>query len=74
MTQGKRRPDGIVSSRTCLILLLIILLIFPPWMFGDQIGWALPYEHRFPNPQLAKLIANGPTLSVYYLGGLPPKA
>jgi poly(beta-D-mannuronate) lyase len=41
---------------------------------GDQIGWALPYEHRFPNPQLAKLIANAPTLSVYYLGGLPPKA
>ncbi len=41
---------------------------------GDQIGWALPYEHRFPNPQLAKFIANAPTLSVYYLGGLPPKA
>src|SRR5580704_15287107 len=41
---------------------------------GDQIGWALPYEHRFPNPQLAKYIANAPSLSVYYLGGLPPKA
>jgi len=41
---------------------------------GDQIGWAPPYEQRFPNPQLAKLIANAPSLSVYYLGGLPPKA
>lgn len=41
---------------------------------GDQIGWAPPYEHRFPNPQLAKLIANAPNLSIYYLGGLPPKA
>lgn len=41
---------------------------------GDQIGWAPPYEQRFPNPQLAKLITNAPTLSVYYLGGLPPKA
>lgn len=40
---------------------------------GDQIGWAPPYENRFPNPQLAKLIANAPSLSVYYLGGLPPK-
>jgi poly(beta-D-mannuronate) lyase len=41
---------------------------------GDQIGWAPPYEQRFPNPQLARLIANAPTLSVHYLGGLPPKA
>jgi poly(beta-D-mannuronate) lyase len=41
---------------------------------GDQIGWAPPYEHRFPNPQLAKFIASAPNLSVYYLGGLPPKA
>jgi poly(beta-D-mannuronate) lyase len=41
---------------------------------GDQIGWAPPYEHRFPNPELARLIANAPTLSIYYLGGLPPKA
>ena len=41
---------------------------------GDQIGWALPYEHRFPSPQLAKLIANAPSLSAYYMGGLPPKA
>jgi poly(beta-D-mannuronate) lyase len=41
---------------------------------SDQIGWAPPYEHRFPNPELAKLIANAHTLSVYYLGGLPPKA
>lgn len=41
---------------------------------GDQIGWAPPYEHRFPSPQLAKYIANAPSLSVYYLGGLPPKA
>jgi len=41
---------------------------------GDQIGWAPPYEKRFPNPELAKLIAEAPNLSVYYLGGLPPSA
>jgi poly(beta-D-mannuronate) lyase len=40
---------------------------------GDQIGWAPPYARRFPNPTLSKYIANAPTLSVYYLGGLPPE-
>ena len=39
---------------------------------GDQIGWAPPYARRFPNPALSQLIAHAPTLSVYYLGGLPP--
>lgn len=41
---------------------------------GDQIGWAPPYVRRFPNPQLVKLIAAAPSLSIYYLGGLPPPA
>jgi len=40
---------------------------------GDQIGWAPPYVRRFPNPVLAHYIANAPSLSVYYLGGLPPE-
>ena len=40
---------------------------------GDQIGWAPPYQRRFPNPTLARFIAGAPSLSVYYLGGLPPK-
>jgi poly(beta-D-mannuronate) lyase len=39
---------------------------------GDQIGWAPPYARRFPNPVLARMIADAPSLSVYYLGGLPP--
>ena len=39
---------------------------------GDQIGWAPPYAQRFPNPELTRLINAAPTLSVYYLGGLPP--
>jgi poly(beta-D-mannuronate) lyase len=39
---------------------------------GDQIGWAPPYVRRFPNPALARMIANAPSLSVYYLGGSPP--
>jgi poly(beta-D-mannuronate) lyase len=39
---------------------------------GDQIGWAPPYARRFPDAVLARYIANAPSLSVYYLGGLPP--
>jgi len=39
---------------------------------GDQIGWAPPYVRRFPDPVLTRLIEAAPTLSVYYLGGLPP--
>lgn len=46
----------------------------PKSVSGDQIGWAPPYVQRFPNPQLSKLIANAKSLSVYYLGGLPPPA
>jgi poly(beta-D-mannuronate) lyase len=39
---------------------------------GDQIGWAPPYVRRFPNPTLERMIGAAPSLSVYYLGGLPP--
>lgn len=40
---------------------------------GDQIGWAPPYLRRFPNPALAALVNKASNLSVYYLGGLPPR-
>jgi poly(beta-D-mannuronate) lyase len=39
---------------------------------GDQIGWAPPYLQRFPNPALERMVQAAPSLSVYYLGGLPP--
>ena len=39
---------------------------------GDQIGWAPPYLRRFPDPALKSLVAHASSLSVYYLGGLPP--
>ena len=39
---------------------------------ADQIGWALPYLRRFPNPALERMVQASPNLSVYYLGGLPP--
>ena len=44
----------------------------PRVVSGDQIGWAQPYVRRFPNPELTRLIETAPSLSVYYLGGLPP--
>jgi poly(beta-D-mannuronate) lyase len=45
----------------------------PRVVTGDQIGWAPPYVRRFPNPALEQLIHKAPSLSVYYLGGLPPE-
>jgi len=39
---------------------------------GDQIGWAPPYLRRFPDPTLARYVKEAPSLSVFYLGGLPP--
>jgi poly(beta-D-mannuronate) lyase len=44
----------------------------PKTITGDQIGWAPPYVQRFPNPALEQMIQAAPSLSVYYLGGLPP--
>ncbi len=44
----------------------------PKRVSGDQIGWAPPYLRRFPNPALKRLVQAAPSLSVYYLGGLPP--
>jgi poly(beta-D-mannuronate) lyase len=39
---------------------------------GDAIGWAPPYLRRFPDPLLASLVHSARSLSVFYLGGLPP--
>jgi poly(beta-D-mannuronate) lyase len=44
----------------------------PKIITGDQIGWAAPYVRRFPNPALERMVQAAPSLSVYYLGGLPP--
>ncbi len=44
----------------------------PKTITGDQIGWAPPYVRRFPNPALERMVQAAPSLSVYYLGGLPP--
>jgi poly(beta-D-mannuronate) lyase len=39
---------------------------------AEAIGWAEPYNRRFPSPLLTRLLANSPKHSYMYLGGLPP--
>jgi poly(beta-D-mannuronate) lyase len=39
---------------------------------AEAIGWAKVYVHRFPDPAIAKLLAQAHSLSYMYLGGLPP--
>lgn len=39
---------------------------------AEAIGWAKVYQHRFPEPGIAKLLSEAHSLSYMYLGGLPP--
>ena len=39
---------------------------------AEAIGWAEPYNRRFPDPIIIKLLAEQPDHSYMYLGGLPP--
>ncbi|HEX5284288.1 MAG TPA: alginate lyase family protein [Bryocella sp.] len=39
---------------------------------AEAIGWAEPYNRRFPDPIITKLLAEQPDHSYMYLGGLPP--
>lgn len=41
---------------------------------GADIGWAVPYVTRFPNPQLSAWIAQASTIRFWQWGGLPPGA
>jgi poly(beta-D-mannuronate) lyase len=39
---------------------------------GSDIGWAVPYVRRFPNPQLSALLAKAPWVRYTSWGGSPP--
>ena len=39
---------------------------------AEAIGWAEPYNRRFPDPTIAQLLRQCGDLSYMYLGGLPP--
>lgn len=40
---------------------------------GLDIGWAVPYVHRFPNQQLSALIAKASWVNFWQWGGAPPE-
>jgi poly(beta-D-mannuronate) lyase len=40
---------------------------------AEEISWAKIYVARFPDPAISKLLAEAPSLSYMYLGGLPPE-
>jgi poly(beta-D-mannuronate) lyase len=44
----------------------------PPTISGNDIGWAVPYVKRFPDPQLSRWIAQASWLGNWQWGGLPP--
>ena len=39
---------------------------------AEAIGWAEPFNRRFPDPTITKLLGESHNLSYMYLGGLPP--
>ena len=39
----------------------------------ESIGWSVPYNRRYPNPIITRLLAKTPQRSYMYLGGLPPE-
>jgi hypothetical protein len=39
---------------------------------AEQMSWARIYVKHFPDPQITALLAQTPSLSYMYLGGLPP--
>lgn len=39
---------------------------------AEAISWAKVYVKHFPDPQISALIAQAPSLSYMYLGGVPP--
>ena len=40
---------------------------------GEDIGWAVPYLRRFPDPHLSSLIAKAPSVRYTSWGGAPPE-
>jgi poly(beta-D-mannuronate) lyase len=39
---------------------------------AEAIGWAVPFNRRFPDPTITKLLGEAHNRSYMYLGGLPP--
>jgi poly(beta-D-mannuronate) lyase len=46
--------------------------VVPHPLAGLDIGWGVPYVHRFPNPQISSLIAKAEWTRFWQWGGTPP--
>ncbi|NYF78326.1 alginate lyase family protein [Granulicella arctica] len=46
--------------------------VMPEELDGEIIGWAIPYQRRFPDPVLASLLAKTKSTSYWMMGGNPP--
>lgn len=44
----------------------------PPRPTAEDSYWAKPYARRFPSPEVSTFLAKADSLSMFYLGGLPP--
>jgi poly(beta-D-mannuronate) lyase len=45
----------------------------PEELGGSVIGWAVPYESRYPGPLIEVLLNKAKSTSYWQIGGLPPK-
>lgn len=43
-----------------------------PRLLSSDVAWMRPYARRYPNPAIAALLRQLPSLNVLYLGGNPP--
>ena len=58
---------SIIEKRTGVVQNL------PADISGLEIGWAVPYVKRFPDPQLSAMIAKAPWVRFWQWGGTPPE-
>jgi poly(beta-D-mannuronate) lyase len=45
----------------------------PDTITGFEIGWAVPYARRFPDPQISSLLAQAKSTGYTTWGGVPPE-
>jgi poly(beta-D-mannuronate) lyase len=58
---------GIIAKRTG-----VVQEVSDPWS-GLEIGWAVPYLKRFPDPRLGPFLAKAPWVRFWQWGGVPPE-
>ena len=67
----KRTTDGLVNP-AYFAEKTHIAQEMPSELDGSAIGWAVPYEARYPDPVVASLLAKASSTADWQLGGYPP--